>query len=147
MKKEYFNGEIKGYPLQITNAYVSYMNVIIPVNSISYVARKRKKYSYWRSFVFLIITIACFIIADQFHHLEELNNLGVLFGGLTLFDLVLTFILNDRMYLLIYSHSKEYIEIPLRWLQKQKLFDPVYKALIQAIEDNHSLQENTSKDL
>ena len=83
----------------------------------------------------------------MFTHLVELNNLGAIFGGLTLFDLVLTFILNDRMYLLIYSHSKEYIEIPFRWLQKQKRFDPVYKALIQAIEDNHSLQENTIKDI
>ena len=147
MKTEYFNGDINGYPLQITNAYVSYMNSIIPVNSISCISKKRKKHSYWRSIVLLIITMACFVIASKFHNLEELFNLGELFGGLTIFDFILTTILNERMYLMIFSHSKEFIEIPLRWLQKRKLLDPVYNALIQAIEDNHSYQGNIQQDL
>ena len=147
MKNEYFKGEINGYPLRVTNSYVSYMDSIIPVNSISCITKKSHKYSYWRSVVFLIITIACFVIASQFPHLEELIIIGQVFGGLTLFDLVLTTILNCRLYLQIFSHSKESIEIPLWWLRKRKVLDPVYNALIQAIEDNHSFQEKTIKDI
>ena len=146
MKNEYFNGDINGNPLRITNAYVSYMDSVIPVNSISCIAKKSHKYSYWRSVVFLIITIACFVTASQFD-IEELVIVGQVFGGLTLFDLVLTTILNCRLYLQIFSHSKESIEIPLWWLRKRKVLDPVYNALIQAIEDNHSLQEKTIKDI
>ena len=146
MKNEYFKGEINGYPLRVTNSYVSYMDSIIPVNSISCIAKKSHKYSYWRSVVLLIITIACFVTASQFD-IEELVIVGQVFGGLTLFAFVLTTILNCRLYLQIFSHSKESIEIPLWWLRKRKVLDPVYNALIQAIEDNHSLQEKTIKDI
>ena len=146
MKNEYFNGDINGNPLRITNAYVSYMDSIIPVNSISCIAKKSHKYSYWRSVVLLIITIACFVTASQFD-IEELVIVGQVFGGLTLFAFVLATILNCRVYLQIFSHSKESIEIPLWWLRKRKVLDPVYNALIQAIEDNHSIQNNTIKDI
>ena len=146
MKNEYFNGDINGNTLRITNAYVSYMDSIIPVNSISCIAKKSHKYSYWRSVVLLIITIACFVTASQFD-IEELVIVGQVFGGLTLFAFVLATILNCRVYLQIFSHSKESIEIPLWWLRKRKVLDPVYNALIQAIEDNHSIQNNTIKDI
>ena len=147
MNKIYFENEISGLQLRITESYVQYGSDVIPTSAISYFAVRRASVSWWPAILLFLSGIALFFcgnskITNGWDSI--LQSLGVIALVGSIIATIVIFIESRKRYVFISSHSQHCIEIWIHGKDYKDSYTPLMTALFDVIEDNHHHVDNNS---
>lgn len=133
MTTVYFEENLEGAKLKITDKYILYNGDIIPSSAVSYISVNRKRIHWFVPVVMIVLSLVLFATKRTTTMLFSIIAATLLIIGIVL--LILAILNSRKRFITFYSHSRHNISILTN--VKNAEYQPLVNAIFRLLEDGN----------